>query len=71
MSNAPVNQFRIGFVTANVWENSSGDRTFYNVTLTRTYKDGGEYKQTDSLSQGDLLNCAKVLERAEAWIAEQ
>lgn len=63
----PVARFRIGFVTASVWENDK----FYNVTLTRSYKDGNEYHDTDSLGAGDLLNAAKVLQRAEAWIAEQ
>ena len=71
MSNQPAARFQIGFVTANVWANSSGDRTFYNVNVQRTYKDGGEYKQTDSLGHGDLMNAAKALERAEAWIAQQ
>jgi hypothetical protein len=67
----PTQRFRIGFVTASVWENSTNGRAFYNVTLQRTYKEDGEYKQTDSLGHGDLLNSAKALERAEAWISAQ
>ncbi len=63
----PARKFRLGFVEAAVWDNDN----FYSVTLSRTYKDGEEYKNTDSLGAGDLLNAAKVLTRAEAWIAEQ
>ena len=63
----PTKKFRIGFVEAAIWDNDD----FYSVTLSRTYKDDGEYKSTDSLGQGDLLNAAKCLARAENWIAEQ
>ncbi|TCU78887.1 hypothetical protein EDE08_101670 [Bradyrhizobium sp. R2.2-H] len=69
MANAPVVKFRIGFVTASVWAN---DR-HYNVTLSKSYKekDSDEWRETDSLGHGDLLNAAKVLERAESFIADQ
>jgi hypothetical protein len=66
-NNQPVQRFRIGAVTAAVWKNDS----FFSVTLQRSYKDGDEWKNTDQLGPGDLLNAAKVLTRAEAWIAEQ
>lgn len=66
--NRPDAKFRIGFVSASVWKNDSG---FYSVTLQRSYKDGDDIKNTDQLGSADLLNAAKVLERAEAWIADQ
>lgn len=66
MGDAPVKKFRIGFIEAAVWNNDK----FHSVTLSRTYKDGEDYKTTDSLGQGDLLNAAQVLTRAEAYIAE-
>jgi hypothetical protein len=50
-----------------VWKNDN----FYNVVLSRSYKDGDEYKDTDQLGAGDLLNAAKVLQRAEEFIAAQ
>jgi hypothetical protein len=64
----PDIKFRIGNVTAAVWQNDKG---FYSVTLQRSYKDGNDWKNTDNLGAGDLLNAAKALERAEAWISEQ
>jgi hypothetical protein len=63
----PAAKFRLGFVTATVWKNEN----FYNVVLSRSYKDGDEYKDTDQLGAGDLLNAAKVLTRAEEFIAAQ
>ena len=73
MSNSPVKKFRIGFVTASIWKNDgTGDRSFFTVDLQRTYKDGdGELKNTNSMNVSDLLNAARVLTRAEAYIADQ
>ncbi len=64
----PAAKFRLGFVTATVWLNQD---KFYNTVLTKSYKDGDEYKDTDQLGAGDLLNAARVLQRAEDFIAAQ
>ena len=64
----PIAKFRLGNVTAAVWK---GDTGFYSVTLQKSYKDGDDWKNTDYLSHGDLLNAGKVLERAEHWIAQR
>ena len=67
--NKPAAKFRIGSVTATVWLN---DEKFYNVVLSRSYKDSNdEWAETEQLNHGDLLNAAKVLERAERYIGEQ
>lgn len=67
MANQPAAKFRIGYVTATVWKNDK----FYNTVLSKTYMDGDEYKETEQLGTGDLLNAAKCLERAEQFISEQ
>lgn len=67
MANKPAAKFRLGYVTATVWKNGE----HFNTVLTKSYKDGDEYKDTDQLGTGDLLNAAKVLERAEQFIASQ
>jgi hypothetical protein len=67
--NQPVVKFRIGRVTATVWHNQD---KFFNVTLSRGYKDeAGEWKETDQLGHSDLLNAARVLTRAEDYISDQ
>lgn len=63
----PAHKIRIGYINATIWKN--GD--FYNVELSRTYKEGDEYRETSSLGHHDLLNASKVLQRAETWIASQ
>jgi len=67
--NKPAAKFRVGFTTVTVWKNDGG---FYSASLQRSYKDDqGDWQNTDQLNHGDLLNAAKALERAEAFIADQ
>lgn len=63
----PAAKFRLGYVTATVWKN--GD--FHNVVLSKSYKDGDEYKDTDQLGSGDIMNAVRVLQRAEDFIQAQ
>lgn len=66
-ANQPAAKFRLGYVTATVWLNDK----FYNVVLSKSYKDGDEYKDTDQLGSGDIMNAVRVLQRAEDFIAVQ
>ena len=63
----PAAKFRLGYVTATVWRNDD----FFNTVLSKSYKDGDEWKDTDQLGTGDLLNAMKVLEQALHFICEQ
>jgi hypothetical protein len=69
----PVQRFRIGLVEAAVWQNTAdNNRVFYNVTLQRSFQDReGEWKTTGSFSHTDLLNVARLAERAESWISSR
>ena len=70
-ANQPAAKFRLGYVTATVWKNQgTGDREFFSVEVSKSYKDGDEWKDTSSLGQGDILNAVKCLERAEQFIAD-
>ena len=65
MPKQPAQKYKLGLVTATIWENDG----FYSVDLSRSYKDrDGEWQSTASFQHSDLLNLAKCLERAEAWI---
>lgn len=66
MSKQPAFKFKLGLVTATIWENDG----FYSVDLNRSYKDkDGQWQNTTSFGHSDLLNVAKSVERAENWIA--
>ena len=72
MSNSrPIHELRFGSVRAAIWENQSGENTFHNVSFQRTYRDGNEWKQSDSYRGDDLLNLAKAADHAHTWITEQ
>lgn len=70
--NAPIQKFTLGYLSVNIWKNQSNGRDFYSADLQRSYKDdGGEWQNTTSLGAADLLNAAKLLQRAEQFISEQ
>lgn len=73
MANAPAKKFSIGYITATIWENEkpNGKGTWYSIEITRTYKQDDDLKNTTSFSAADMLNVAKVAERAEHWVAQQ
>ena len=65
--NLPAAKFRIGYVSVTVWKNDG----YYNVDLSRSYKDkNDEWQETSQLGHGDLLNAAQLLRRAEDFIAK-
>ena len=66
----PIHTEKIGADSASIWPNPTSEgRTFYSVTFERSYRDGDAYKSTSSFNHDDLLNLAKLAERAEAYIA--
>ncbi|MEM7127021.1 MAG: hypothetical protein AAF702_11875 [Chloroflexota bacterium] len=68
---APVHFYKIGPVSATIWENVTEDgKSYYHTTIGRTYQDqDGNWKSSSRFSAHELLNVAKVAERAEAFIA--
>ena len=66
----PVSEVRIGRVKAAIWPNGTDGRTRHNVTFSRLYKDGEEWKSTQSFSRNDLLLLAKVADQAHSRIFE-
>ena len=43
----------------------------FNVTFERSYKDGEEWKTTNSFGRDDLLKLAKLADEAHSWITRQ
>ncbi|MEM7625885.1 MAG: hypothetical protein AAF333_09665 [Planctomycetota bacterium] len=72
-SNLPVHREVMGSIAAAVWMNhtEAGD-PFYVTTLSRTYRDpdSGEWKDSSSFGQRDLLAVAHVAQRAAQKISE-
>ena len=67
----PTATVRIGAVKAAIWENQAGERTRYNVTFSKSYRDAeGQWKTTHSFGRNDLLVLAKVADQAHSRIVE-
>lgn len=64
----PAHEVRLGRIKATIWANPADNGTWYNVTLSRTYKDGEEWKSSGSFGRDDLLTVAKVADLANSWI---
>ena len=74
----PIDEVRIGRVKATIWKNGTEDAprssrdapayVAYNVTFSRLYKDGDQWKSTPSFGRNDLLTLAKVADLAHTSI---
>ena len=67
----PVHEVRLGRIRAAVWENDTKNGTRHNVTLSRLYRDGDDWKDSSSFGRDDLLLLAKVSDQAHSWICAQ
>ena len=70
MSNRPVHEVRLGRIRAAIWENGTRNGTRHNVTLSRIYKDGEQWKDSATFGRDDLPLIAKVSDLAHSWIFE-
>jgi hypothetical protein len=69
--NRPVHEIRFGRIRAAIWQNETENGPRHNVTITRLYKDGDEWKDSTSFGRDDLPLVAKVCDQAHSWIFEQ
>ncbi len=66
----PVKEIRLGRIRAAIWENETANGTRCNVTVSRLYKDGDNWKDSASFGRDDLPIVSKVLDRCHDWIFE-
>jgi hypothetical protein len=71
MSKRPAHEIRLGRIRAAIWENQTQNGSRYNVSISRLYKDGDQWKDSTSYGRDDLLLLAKVADRVHSWIFEQ
>lgn len=75
-TNRPVHAIRYGSVRAAIWRNvvdlGNASRELYNVTFSRSYKDGeDQWKDSTNFGLDDLLVLAKAADEAHTWIMRQ
>lgn len=64
----PIHRVRGGAIELSIWENQGDKGPFYSVTHRRSYKQGDEWKESDSYGEDDLLRLAKLIDEADGWI---
>lgn len=67
----PVQEIRMGRIRAAVWENETQNGIRHNVTISRLYKEGDNWKDSTSFGRDDLPLVAKVVDLAHTWIFQQ
>lgn len=55
----PKNSYSIFPITISEWDNNG----FSNYTITKSYKDGEEWKNTTSFNENDLAVILKILSK--------
>jgi hypothetical protein len=70
--NKPARKMTLGAVQIAVWLNQTDDgKSYYSVSVSRRYKDGDGWKDSNSFKPSDLLNLGKAIEMAFDFIASQ
>jgi hypothetical protein len=67
----PVHKIPAGSLEVAIWLREGEKGPFYSVTARRRYKQGEEWKDSDSYGEDDLLRLAKLIEEADSWIVAQ
>ena len=66
----PARTLRDGSIKAVIWRNDSDKGAFYSVNFARSYKDGDDWKETDSFSGSEILRVAHLAHKAYDAIAK-
>jgi hypothetical protein len=68
----PIHEIRLGAIRAAIWANAGRDQwTYFNVTVSRLYKQGEQWRDSQSFGRDDLPVVSKVVDLAYAWIWNQ
>lgn len=68
MKTKPIHDVRLGMIKAAIWKNEGENGPRYNVTFSRLYREGNQWRSTESFGRDDLLLLAKVADQAHSWI---
>jgi len=70
-ANRPVYVKQVGAVRAAVWANGNDERTYFNVSVTRMYRDGETFKESTSLNGlGDVACLKEALRHVANWLSQ-
>jgi hypothetical protein len=67
-SSRPVHTVRHRTIKATIWRNETEKGPMYKVMVTRSYRDGEEWRDTHSFGYDDLTHVAKLMYDAHSYI---
>lgn len=68
----PVHEVRLGRIRSTVWENvDEQGNAWYSVTISRSYKQGDEWRTANSYGKDDLLVVSECCRLAFLWVVSQ
>ena len=68
----PAFETRLNHIRVSVWENSANGKLWQNTVITRRFKDGDIYKDSNTFSGlGDLALVAEAVKLAQEFIRSQ
>ncbi|MBX9584728.1 MAG: hypothetical protein K2X87_30865 [Gemmataceae bacterium] len=68
----PAHEVRLGRIRATVWENvSENGEAWFSVTVSRSYKQGDEWRTANSYGRYDLLVVSECCRLAFLWVVSQ
>ena len=68
--NSPVARIKIGGVSASIFRNEGENGPFHTASIERSYKDGEDWKTTNSYGTKDLAALSAVSQQATAKCLE-
>jgi hypothetical protein len=70
-TNKPIHKLSEGRVKAAIWENKTKEgKTFLNVTFSRVYRAGEQFRDSTSFGRGDLASLVKLAQDAQAYLTQ-
>ncbi len=54
-----------------IWKHDSDKGPWYSATPSRSYKEGDQWRESNSYSQQDFLELAEMFREAHTWVKEQ
>jgi hypothetical protein len=64
MKTKPINEIRFGNFKAAIWQNETEHGTRHNVTFSRSFKDGEQWRSSDSFGRDDLPKLILAAQKA-------
>ena len=64
----PIHEIRLGKIKVSLWANRADNGMRYNATVCRLYRDGDNWKTSESFGRDELPLVIKALDMAHTWM---